>query len=1105
MTLPLSERAQLLAIFGETGQRLTSDQWPHWRVLRGEVLAGPTVTRTRIQTLDAGREIWVETSGAPIHNRDGQITGAVLVTRDITARRALERQVAEQASQLEGILAAMSDGVAVYAQDRRLVHANQAWQAMFHHIAELRGRSADPALAARPFAKQAEEIDWQAAVGTDGKVLPLEALPASRALQGETVAGLDAVDERFESSDGWVFEVSVTAAPIRDASGHLTGAVVVGRDVTERRRLERQVAKQAAQLEAIFEAQADGVLVFDHEGRVVRANPTWHDWFRTYANLSGLSADPTFAVLPFAEQVARWTQLQRTHRYLPRDADGRAIPLEQLPFARALRGETVTGANAIDERFVLPDGSLFETSVSAAPIRDAAGSIVGGVTVVRDVTARRQLERQLAERERQYRTLVEHSPDIITRFDPALRHVYVSPRAEATLGIPAHERLGKTYAEVGLPEALYKPWEQALREVFVTGEPYAFDTTSPVGGGDAPIHHYRVRYIPELGTDGSVESVLSITTDITDLRQTEHRLAEQERLFRTLVEHSPDIIARVDRDLRYVYVSTQWETATGLRAQDLLGKTETEVDLPATLGLSAEQYAVWIQAITQAFATGEDGEVEFEFPGPTGTRAYLMRLVPEQAEDGSAASVLTVTADITTLKRTEQALREANTALETARQEEERRKQIAESLRGVLAVLNSEQSPQQVLQYIVGQAEELLGSAAAVIYGPDQLVEPAPQQTVTEGLRVQAAQGLRLRGRRLPPHRHLPFADALVAQALTLAQPVALVQSGGRPPTAASTGDGGGEVAGTAAIPSLAGTLPAPYQALLAVPIRVPDGVYGCMLMLYTQPYRFSSEEVALAQAYADQVAQAISNARLQIHREAEAATAERARLANELHDTVTQEIFSASLIAETLPTVWQTHRADAEAALGQLHELTRSAQAGLRALLLELRPGELEHAPLAESLQKLGAAMAGRAQVPVTVDVTSLAGAEPPLPPAVKVAFYRVAQEALMNAAKYAQAHAIGLQVRTGGKGRLELEIADDGPGFDLGTVPTGHYGLTIMQERAGSVGARVQVWSQPGQGTRVVMAWRQGRRPSQRSEGPEPEEGAREGLEVHADGVRR
>jgi signal transduction histidine kinase len=182
--------------------------------------------------------------------------------------------------------------------------------------------------------------------------------------------------------------------------------------------------------------------------------------------------------------------------------------------------------------------------------------------------------------------------------------------------------------------------------------------------------------------------------------------------------------------------------------------------------------------------------------------------------------------------------------------------------------------------------------------------------------------------------------------------------------------------------------------------------------------------------------------------------------------------------------------------------------------LLLELRPTTLDDLPLSALLHQLAEAMSTRAKVPIAVrfrlngresasaGVGGVDGAEPPLPPAVKVVFYRVAQEALMNAAKYAKAQAISVRLRTRGRGTIELEVADDGQGFDPSAVAADHFGLAIMRERAHAVGATVQVRSQPGQGTQIVVVWR-GKRQAVVPEREQAEAG--KGATVHAHGGRR
>jgi two-component system nitrate/nitrite sensor histidine kinase NarX len=209
----------------------------------------------------------------------------------------------------------------------------------------------------------------------------------------------------------------------------------------------------------------------------------------------------------------------------------------------------------------------------------------------------------------------------------------------------------------------------------------------------------------------------------------------------------------------------------------------------------------------------------------------------------------------------------------------------------------------------------------------------------------------------------------------------------------------------------------------------------------------------------------------LQDHIERAAAEAERNRLARDLHDTVTQEIFTASVLAESIPKVWEHHRADAEASLRQVHQLTRSALAALRAMLLELRPVVLEQKTLDDLLRQLGEVMTMRSGAPIDV---AIADDCPPLPIDVKVAFYRIAQEALMNAAKYANAHTIFVHLRyLPTEKAIQLDVQDDGRGFEAGAVPAGHFGLGMMRERARAVGASLRITSRHGHGVRVAVKW--------------------------------
>ncbi len=198
------------------------------------------------------------------------------------------------------------------------------------------------------------------------------------------------------------------------------------------------------------------------------------------------------------------------------------------------------------------------------------------------------------------------------------------------------------------------------------------------------------------------------------------------------------------------------------------------------------------------------------------------------------------------------------------------------------------------------------------------------------------------------------------------------------------------------------------------------------------------------------------------------AAAAERNRLARDLHDAVTQTLFSASLIADVLPRLWGRDPDAGRQRLDEVRQLTRGALAEMRTLLLELRPAALLAADLGELLRQLAEAVTGRARVPVELKIEG----NGELPPEVKIALYRIVQEALNNMAKHAGASraTIGLQHAPD---RVELWVEDDGRGFDVAGVPAGHLGLGIMRERAAAIDASLDISSQAGGGTRIIVIW--------------------------------
>lgn len=199
-----------------------------------------------------------------------------------------------------------------------------------------------------------------------------------------------------------------------------------------------------------------------------------------------------------------------------------------------------------------------------------------------------------------------------------------------------------------------------------------------------------------------------------------------------------------------------------------------------------------------------------------------------------------------------------------------------------------------------------------------------------------------------------------------------------------------------------------------------------------------------------------------------EAVIAERTRLARELHDAVTQTLFSASLIAEVLPELWSTDVAEAENSTEELRQLTRGALAEMRTLLLELRPAVLTQSRFEDLLRQLCEALIGRARLPIQL----LIEGKRQLPPDVQVALYRIAQESLNNIVKYARPDTVWVELRMSERGVL-MTVRDNGIGFDPAMVKPTSLGQRIMRERAENIDAELTITSQPGQGTEVTVFW--------------------------------
>ena len=398
--------------------------------------------------------------------------------------------------------------------------------------------------------------------------------------------------------------------------------------------------------------------------------------------------------------------------------------------------------------------------------------------------------------------------------------------------------------------------------------------------------------------------------------------------------------------------------------------------------------------------------------------------------------------------------------------EREYRRYIAEGFRGILAVLNSNEPLDAILDYITLYARRILGADAVAIYR---------LQAETNLLNIQSSHGL---SRKFLAHATIPLGQGATGQAVIQGKPVAITDLRNAPDVLVQPL--------TPKMTSLLQTLSKHFHSELSVPLIIKQDIVGTMNLYYTHPRIFQQEDIDLAVSFCDQTALAIENARLREQAQEEAVAMERNRIARELHDSVTQTIFSANLIAEVLPTIWDRDSDEAKHGLDELHKLTRGALAEMRTLLLELRPIGLAEARLEELIKQLTQGVSGRIRADIQVHIEG----EAVLPIDAKLVFYRIAQEALNNMSKHSGADKVEIELisvpafsskkrRKAGFVRQQFSqsvfmlIRDNGRGFDPKSVLGEHLGLGIMQERASNTQFTLAIQSELGQGTEVSLRW--------------------------------
>ena len=578
---------------------------------------------------------------------------------------------------------------------------------------------------------------------------------------------------------------------------------------------------------------------------------------------------------------------------------------------------------------------------------------------------------------------------------------------------------------------------------------------------------------PVFDDAGNVESAVVAFQDITERKQSEMALRASEGQFRVVVEYNFDGIIFMDRDRKIMYVSPSYTQLNGLSTKEMIRQSGVGFIHPDDQTYVAETFHKLLQQ------AGEKISEEYRIRHKNGKWVWIETNAINLLDDPDVQAVVLNSRNITERKKREAEL--ANYRLHLEQLVAER----TEELNAINEQLTVEMAERAVLEELLHKRIQWMSALALArqrIKGTADL--PVAYENLSlEILQLLDAGSLFLlrwqeRGEQVEFRcRPMPQGAEADAEAIrTSFEEYAPLRQKLEPREIVVLS---ADEVNALPEPICACLFGPSMQSLLLAPMIAGEGVTGVLgIMLFLPWQELSVAQRELVTKITLDLTTLAQEALFLEQTRTLVASEERNHLARDLHDSVTQVLFSASLVAEVLPQIWRRDTARGMQSLEELRLLTRGALAEMRTMLLELRPAAVAKSPLAELLTQLTEASTSRTALPFQLFIEKT----PMLPEKVHAAFYRIAQEALNNVAKHAQASqvtvslsAAPLDYDSAGLTRYEVKlvIEDDGLGFSAQNERLEHLGLGIMRERAADIQASLAIDSEIGQGTRLTLIW--------------------------------
>ncbi|MBU7582901.1 MAG: PAS domain S-box protein [Nostoc sp. TH1S01] len=544
----------------------------------------------------------------------------VSAVRDITERKIAEaeltrllKQLEIERSRLEQVLQQMPVGVVISeAPSGKLVFHNQEAIRILRH----------PLWDTNTY----QEYTQYGAFYPDGQPYQAQDYPIARSLLlGEVVKAEEMHYLRGDST--WTM-FSVSAAPILDQDGQIVATVTAFEDIWERKQAELKLAKEALRIQTLFDTSFDGIVILDQEGNVLDANPR-------FAQMLGYTPEEVAKLNLFD-----W-DAQFTHEELQQ------MMQDYIHFK----------SGVIETRHRRQDGSIYDVEISTSVV-EWEGEILR-FCVCRDISERKQVQKELQQSEERYRALVHASSQIVWRTDPEGSTIAAPFGWEELTGQSAAACLGWGWLEVVHPEDRDRA-AQIWQESYTNRSLYEIEYRLRMKNGN--YRDFAVRGVPILDADGNISEWIGTCIDITERKQAEIALQERETTLRLFAQYAPAGIAMFDRDMRYVMASQRWVNDYNLDAIELLiGRSHYEI--------FPEISQQWRQIHQSCLAGASEKCDEDLFVRCDGTQQWIRwEIHPWYTAQAEIGGIIIFSEDITKDKQAAIALREHEQQLRLALQ-----------------------------------------------------------------------------------------------------------------------------------------------------------------------------------------------------------------------------------------------------------------------------------------------------------------------------------------------------------------------------------------------------------------------------------------------------